>query len=113
MGRDMRGQRRRGAFAFEFHVDGHPARDEIEHFVERRYAFAFARVEPPQRVVGRGHHVAAAVRGALERVVVNHDELAVDAVDVEFDRVDADAQRARERSQACSRVRDRRRRDGR
>jgi hypothetical protein len=37
--------------------------------------------------------------GALQRVVVNHDELAVHAVDVEFDRVDADLQCARERSQ--------------
>ena len=63
---------------------------EIEHFVQRRNAFAFTRVELRSASYDVAMTRAATVRGAFQRVVVYHHEPTVDAIDVEFDRVDTD-----------------------
>ncbi len=62
-----------------------------KHFIECRNALAHslrrARATPRYDALKTSPR---AVRGALERVVVDHHELIVDAVHVEFDRIDAD-----------------------
>ena len=80
------------------------ARCRPEDLAQRRNALALAGVERAELREGLAYERPAAVRGALERGIVEDDELAINEIDIDLDPVRAELERAANRAQRILRL---------
>jgi hypothetical protein len=78
-----------GVAALELDIDQRPAIHGVQHLAEKRDAFPLAGIQGPEVGEGVTTQEAGSAGGAIEPTIMDDEQLAIDAMDIDLDAIHA------------------------